>query len=1004
MKAVRVLLFAAGAILALGLIAVGVVLNSSFQTWAARRALAAQPGLHASLGSLSAGFSRVEVRELKLQVDGAAVSLPSLDVDLPVLTAALNKKVSIARLVAKGWTLDLTHAKKLALARPLHALAVRPDPRPAREFSLLPQAYAAENAAGAAAVVFRGVFSQLRLPVDLALDGVELEGEVLLPPLAGQDAPRINVKLKGGGLAAGREGGFTVDLASAKADGSSLAVHSALTLGMDTPRTFSSLGGNTDATVSGPQFPTGVKLSISGSSSSRVENETYKLNLLSEGKLLAAVSAEYVKAGGRISGQWKIDLRNSDLAPFVLGRHLPIFVANGDGHFETDGRFAEVHVSGRLDASGEKLETLRPELAVLGSLGLSADFDVLHHGTSLRVERLDATMFGAKDVANVQALQPFEFNLATAELRVADPAKDLVIVSLDGLPLAWAKPFLGEVSVSGGDLRGEAALAARDGGLAVRLKTPLRVAGLSVAAQGKPLLRDLAATLDGSADYTPRGWQVQVTDLKIMQAATTLLTLDAKAGQLAAGDRAIKLAGHYQANLPGWFAQPVIGDSLQLAAGDASGEFAASLDKTNSLEIKIALPNLVATTNKPLPAANLDVRVDLKPDGEIAFNVPVALEMAGRKSDLQFTGTARPGNPATQIDAHLTSENLVVEDAMMLIPAGPADANAAATPATAAPASADSAPFWNAVNGQLTFALKKVAYQGAVEMSNVSGTVRLDATTLKLDAVRAAFGADSDLKLTGTMNFDPKTKAQPYALAADVALNNFDTAPAFRVLDPAKPPTVESRVTLNGHFTGRGGSIADVANRTHGDVQLTGKSGTFRGLSTDLTDKVQKTQSTAAAIGGLIGAVTGRKEYSDYVNKSQIFTDIAKYLSEIPFDQLSVSVTRDSDLNVVLKDFMVISPEVRLTGGGNVRHVENTPLLAQPLSLDLQLGARGKLADLLRRARLLEERQDNLGYFAFSAPIKIGGTLGQTDTSDLRNALLSSTLEKSGLLDRMLGK
>jgi hypothetical protein len=217
-------------------------------------------------------------------------------------------------------------------------------------------------------------------------------------------------------------------------------------------------------------------------------------------------------------------------------------------------------------------------------------------------------------------------------------------------------------------------------------------------------------------------------------------------------------------------------------------------------------------------------------------------------------------------------------------------------------------------------------------------------------------------------------------------------------------PTVEAKVNVNSKFTGAGGNLMEVAERSRGDVQVTARSGIFRALSADMSDKAQKTQTAVATIGGLLGAVTGKKEYADYANKGQILADIAKALSEIPFDQLNVTASRGADLNMVLKDFTLISPEVRLTGAGGITYAEGVSILAQPLALQLSLGARGQLADLLKRAGLLDTKQDQLGYAAFSVPIKVGGTLAKTDTSELRNALLNSALEKSGLLDSILGK
>ena len=180
---------------------------------------------------------------------------------------------------------------------------------------------------------------------------------------------------------------------------------------------------------------------------------------------------------------------------------------------------------------------------------------------------------------------------------------------------------------------------------------------------------------------------------------------------------------------------------------------------------------------------------------------------------------------------------------------------------------------------------------------------------------------------------------------------------------------------------------------------MTGKSGIFRALSVDVSDRIQKTQSRVVAIGSLLGVVT-----DDFVNKTKILADIAKSLSEIPYDQLNLTATRDEALNLQLKDFTLISPEVRIVGSGIVRYQADVPVVAQPLEVQLALGTRGRLGDLMKRAGLLDAQQDNLGYSAFLVPLKLGGTLARPDGSAIRDALLNSALEKSGLLDSLFGK
>ncbi|MDP3069002.1 MAG: hypothetical protein Q8N18_01880, partial [Opitutaceae bacterium] len=110
MKRLRLLLLAAGAglllLVALGLLA----LAPWFQTWAARRALPAHGDLQASVGSVAAGLQRTQLRDLRLGYRGATVVLPLVELEVPMAEAGWNRRVIVARLVARGWTLAFAPA------------------------------------------------------------------------------------------------------------------------------------------------------------------------------------------------------------------------------------------------------------------------------------------------------------------------------------------------------------------------------------------------------------------------------------------------------------------------------------------------------------------------------------------------------------------------------------------------------------------------------------------------------------------------------------------------------------------------------------------------------------------------------------------------------------------------------------------------------------------------------------------------------------------------------
>ena len=79
------------------------------------------------------------------------------------------------------------------------------------------------------------------------------------------------------------------------------------------------------------------------------------------------------------------------------------------------------------------------------------------------------------------------------------------------------------------------------------------------------------------------------------------------------------------------------------------------------------------------------------------------------------------------------------------------------------------------------------------------------------------------------------------------------------------------------------------------------------------------------------------------------------------------------------RDFTLISPEVRIGGSGSIHYQPEVPVLAQAMDVRLALGTRGRLGDLMQRAGLLEAQRDNLGYSAFTVPLKLGGTWNRED-------------------------
>ncbi len=995
MKFIRFLLVGVAVIVVLLAAVIALAFNSGVQTWAAHKAIAAQPSLNLALGGVSAGLNVTRVENIHFVQPGFALTLPAAEIEVSVIDAA-RSRVAVKHITAKGWTLDLSQQPATTVGSPGASLSSSAGSvSPAKP--ALPPAEAAREA-------FTGIFKQLHLPVDFALDGLDIEGDVILA--AGQGT--VHVTITGGNLGAGLDGKivFKAALASAKKDApvTSLVVQSDLTVRMDTPRSFEHLASTTHATATGAQFPKGANVSFVLDAARAADGgaEAYSVVFQAGQKELVNLAVQLPKGAAPITGTWKVDASDTDLTPFTLGRPLPAFTATGQGTFTSDRIFSELHAAGRLDAKVDRLTALSAEFAAIGKVYFSTDFDVTRQGNFIRIDRFSSQISGANPVAKIEAQQVLKFNPVTHALEAARPSDDLFHVSLQGLPLAWARPFLPGFDVTGDDVKGEFAAIARDGGFTLRPITPLTLAHLNVAQAGKPLVRALDITLSAGGDYTPKGWQAELADLSIVSGGSTLLKFNARAGQIAGANQPIKATGAFEADLSALLAQPAAPATVALRQGVARGDFTASLTDKQEIAVTLQLTDILTSTYQLVPAAALYVRADRDADGRITVQAPLVLTQAGRKSDITLGATIQSVKTGMQIDAQLKSDVLYIEDLKLFAglvppPASPSPADAASPastqpapvvkPAASASAVTPVGPVWAGVSGELKLALKKVVYSSAFEITDIGGAVKITPDTVSLEALRAALGGEAVFKAGGSLDYDAKQASAPYALKADLTVTNFDPAPLLRGLDPSKPVPVEGRFDLTTHLAGRALEPTGFADTALGDVSLISRGGTLRALGVKAGNTASNV-SKASLVVGLFGAFTGNSAATKYAEKGLAAGEAVKQLSTIRFDQLNVVVSRDTQRDLVIKDITLISPQVRLAGTGKITYEQGLPLRQQPLVINLQIGARDQLADSLNTLRLLRtDAADALGYLPLVEPIKLDGTLQSIGTSQLQSLL-----------------
>jgi hypothetical protein len=420
------------------------------------------------------------------------------------------------------------------------------------------------------------------------------------------------------------------------------------------------------------------------------------------------------------------------------------------------------------------------------------------------------------------------------------------------------------------------------------------------------------------------------------------------------------------------------------------------------VRVKLALSNLAPTlgSGAALPSVTGEIRADFEPGGRTTFGIPIHLDYGTRSTDLAFSGTLVADAGGRVLDATLGATSLVPADlpaiALLL---GREGADAGAGDA-GAPLARPALPFWPGVRGRVLLKLDLVSLPRA-ELRDVRGTLVLEPASLSVEEGSANLGDGCSSRFAGRLEFVPGGE-RPYSLKGTVSLDNVDAGRLFRAANPDRSPAIDGRFDITGHVTGAGRGLQDLLDAAQGDLRLSSKDGRFRALQTDVIDAIKQAPSKLVGALDSVSSLFGKKSE----NIASALVESARELSDIRYDQMSISAERGPDLDIRLTEVTLIAPEERLTGRGRIAYAEGVPISDQALSVDLDMGARAHVAKVLDLLGLLKEGQDELGYRLLNQPIHLGGSLRNVDQSQWKDMLLQAPLIKKGggLFDKLLGR
>jgi hypothetical protein len=646
------------------------------------------------------------------------------------------------------------------------------------------------------------------------------------------------------------------------------------------------------------------------------------------------------------------------------------------------------------------INALKPYLPVeTGPLSITTTVEGRHEGNTLDLAKAAANVNreGGALLSSLELQQPVRADLKASTFTVPNPTATAARVRLGEMPLAWAERFVDKSKFAGSLAGGTLDVAMRSAeDLTISTAEPVTLRGVTATMDAKPMLQnvDLLANLTA----TKRGETIayEVRKVEVRQGEALLAALSVSGEAKMGGKIALTAKGNLEADAAALMAQPALASFATLSRGRVAAAFEANVGDATEAKAAISARNLVAKQeNRALGDLELTLTASVKPDGSGTVAMPLTLTNADRKSDLSIDGTfGKASDKKTFLfTGKIASNQLVTDDFQPLAALAPAGEQPK-TPTTPKP-TRDDAPFWQGVNGKVEMDLKRVLYGKDYVVSGVRGSAVITDSKLALDGLEGRF-KENPFKLAGGLTFAAQ-QPKPYAFTGSVNVAGLAIGEILRAANPNEKPALESLVSVVANLNGNGGTVADLMKSVYGQFDVQGTQGVLRALGR----KGGQVASAASTILGIVGAARGS-------NTTMAIAELANAFAEMRFDNFAMRVERGADLKLKLSSLEFISPIMHLMGsgavgspapgaaaprsalGGTAGAPSAGSIQNQPMTIQLQLGAKDQLALLLNRAGVLSEKVDARGYSLMTQTFSIGGTPAKPDSSQLWQMLGSA--------------
>ena len=451
------------------------------------------------------------------------------------------------------------------------------------------------------------------------------------------------------------------------------------------------------------------------------------------------------------------------------------------------------------------------------------------------------------------------------------------------------------------------------------------------------------------------------------------------------------LKGHLNVLLTQWLNQPGIMPHNTLTEGSLTADI--SMDKNNKISHKWLINDLTDHNgDKIIKSITINGKGETRKINDIFLNFPLIMQSQSGTTELQLTSHLQLKNKQPEMALTLHGKEIYLNDLLKLMAAINPDSEISKLEKEKDTKNSDdkskgikaakiipdntpaASPFWpTGIDILADLDIKKLYYSDYMSYHDIKGRINMNKDHFVANNMEIIFHK-SPMNLSAEFTFKPKKK-QPYDIQLHTALSNFYIGGFLKELKPDHVPRADGVFDVDVKFYGPLSNLTQIRNELMFNIDISGVDGVYHLIPSN--NLMLRSSGQAMALLGEVVSVLPTSGFG-----LGIINRVVRFAKDINYDLIRLSMSRQSDLNTRINQFEILSPELYLYADGEITFKENTRLFDQDLKMQAHLDLAGEGAAIFYGLGLLQEQQDEYGFWK-GPEIKFWGSLSnQQDNFD----------------------